>query len=101
MARPDEVRLYQKLSASPEIAGLHGAFVPVRPYGILVSQGTRSIGIWSLRDETYIFRKLGSYDPHCACDDLTAVHHKTIDLLIRCKNGWAEQFDATTVPKVA
>lgn len=92
MSLADDLRLYQYLSKSRLVSSLDGALALEHPYGVLVSLGKRPLGLWSLRGDHYVFRHLSNYEPSVALTDMDGVHRQTVDLLERCRNGWAEQF---------
>lgn len=92
MSTADDLRLYHYLSKSLDVTSLSGAVVLEHPYGVLLCLGNRPLGLWSQRGDRYVFRQLSSYEPSLALHDLDGVREQTVDLLQRCRNGWAEQF---------
>ena len=92
MTHPADLRLYRWLAASPVIAGLHGHLVPENPYGVLLCLGAHPLGLWSLKGSQYVFRDLANYEPCRTSIDLNSVHQQTVEMLTRCRHGWAEHF---------
>ena len=87
-----EQRVYHYLASCAEIAALGGTVVTQRPYGVLLCLGTRPLGLWSVREDAYVFRELASYEPNRLAADLAEVEEQSIELLNQCRHGWAERF---------
>jgi hypothetical protein len=84
--------VYDFLSSSTRIADLGGSVLAQYPYGVLLLQGNRPLGLWSVRDDRIVFRELANYEPTRAATDLATVGAQCIELLQQCQSGWAERY---------
>jgi hypothetical protein len=83
--------VYDFLASSARLFALDGSVVAQHPYGVLLRQGNRPLGLWSVRDDQIVFRELASYEPKYIATDLAAVGAQSVELLRQCQGGWAER----------
>jgi hypothetical protein len=96
-----EKSLHQLLAARREIAALGGRVALGAHYGTLVILGDRPLGLWSILDDTYVFRELSNYEPAITVASATAAVDVTIALLSLCRQGWAERFGPIHIDQAA
>ena len=86
-----EIDLHHVLARCPDIARLGGCVSSGLRHGVLLAQGTRSLGVWGNHDGRLVFRGLADYSPLYEAADIREARRVTVEILEKTRNGWAER----------
>lgn len=86
-----EAALHHHLASCPKLAAAGGCVVSGHTYGVVLNLGAHPLGVWSFRDEHFVFRALANYEPTHAAANVAQAHRYSLALVEDCRQGWAER----------